>query len=110
MSEEYYTWEDNGTQLRPRRQYDGVRLKLQYNFNRSRCFLGDSFVCFKELELTQETGYSAMFDNNTTTVEFTADLFGLPIQLWGRTGYNSDLVDYYNYSNSWGLGFELVTP
>ena len=110
LSEEYYTWEDNGTQLRPRRQYDGVRLKLQYNFNRSRCFLGDSFVCFKELELTQETGYSAMFDNNTTTVEFTADLFGLPIQLWGRTGYNSDLVDYYNYSNSWGLGFELVTP
>jgi hypothetical protein len=110
QSEEYYTWEDNGTQLRPRRQYDGVSLTLQYNFNRSRCFLGGSFVCFKEMELTQETGYSAMFDNNTTTVEFTADVFGLPIQLWSRTGYNSDLVDYYNYSNSWGLGFELMTP
>lgn len=110
LSEEYYTWEDGGTQLRPRRQYDGVSLTLQYNFNRSRCFLGEAFVCFKEMELTQETGYSAMFDNNTTTLEFTADVFGLPIQLWSRSGYNSDLVDYYNYSNSWGLGFELMTP
>ena len=109
-SEEYYLWEDNGTQLRPRRQYDGVSLSLQYNFNRSRCFLGDAFVCFRELELTQETGYSAMFDHNTTTLEFTSDLFGLPVQLWGRSGYNSDLVDYYRYVNSWGIGFELRTP
>ncbi len=109
-SEEYYLWEDNGTQLRPRRQYDGVSLSLQYNFNRSRCFLGDAFVCFRELELTQETGYSAMFDHNTTTLEFTSNLFGLPVQLWGRSGYNSDLVDYYRYVNSWGIGFELRTP
>ena len=110
QSEEYYLWEDNGARLRPRRQYDGVSLGLQYNFNRSRCFLGDAFVCLRELELTQETGYSAMFDHNTTTLEFTSDVFGLPVQLWGRTGYNSDLVDYYRYVNSWGIGFELRTP
>jgi hypothetical protein len=109
-SEEYNLWEDASSQLRPRRQFDGVSLNMQYHFNRSRCFLGDSFVCFSKIELTQETGYSAMFDNNTTTVEFTADVLGLPIQLWGRTGYNSDLIDYYNYSNSWGLGIVLKTP
>lgn len=110
QAEEYNLWEDGGTQVRPRRQYDGFSLAVQYDFNRSRCFLGSHFVCFKELEITQQTGYSAMFENNTTTIEFTTDVLGLPIQLWGRTGYNSDLVDYYNYSNSWGIGVELKTP
>ncbi|MES2603980.1 MAG: hypothetical protein V4603_03525 [Pseudomonadota bacterium] len=109
-AEEYNLWEDGGVRNRPRRQYDGVTLALQYNFNSSRCFLGDSFICFKEFELTQTTGYSKMFENNTTTLEFTTDVFGLPIQLWTKTGYNSDLVDYYQYVNSWGLGFELMTP
>lgn len=109
-AEEYNTWEDGGTKVRPRRQFDGVSLELQYDFNRSRCFVGDYFICFKDMALTQETGYSAMFKRNTTTIEFTTDVLGLPIQLWAKTGYNSDLVDYYNYTNSWGLGFELVTP
>jgi hypothetical protein len=105
--EEYDSWEDGGTRLRPRRQYDGVNLELQYNFNQSRCLLGSLPICFRRLKLTQETGYSALFENNTTTLEFTTDFFGLPIQLWTRTGYNSDIVDYYNYSNSWGVGIEL---
>ncbi len=109
-SEEYNTWEDGGDVARPRRQYDGVSLGMQYNFNRSRCFLGTAGVCFKKLDLTQETGYSGLFKHNTTTVEFTTDFFGLPIQLWSRTGYGVDLVDYYRYTKSWGLGFELKTP
>ena len=87
-----------------------MSLALGYNFSNSQCFRGGSFICFKKLQLTQTTGYSQMFDNNTTTVEFTTDFFGLPIQLWTQTGYNSDLVDYYQYVNSWGLGFELMTP
>jgi hypothetical protein len=107
--EEYNTWEDGGTQLRPRRQYDGLSLDLQYLFNESRCLRGNLPICFRKLQLTQETGYSAPFDNNTTTLELTTDFFGLPIQVWSRTGYNSDLVDYYNYSNSWGLGIELIS-
>jgi len=24
------------------------------------------------------------------------------------SGYNSDLVDYYDYSNSWGIGVEFT--
>lgn len=106
-AEEYNLWEDGGTVLKPRRQYDGVNLDLQYNFNQSRCLLGNLPICFRRLQLTQETGYAAMFENNTTTMEFTTDFFGLPIQLWARSGYNSDLVDYYRYSTSWGVGIEL---
>jgi hypothetical protein len=107
--EEYNLWEDGGTQLRPRKQYDGLRFGFQYNFNRSRCFLGSLPVCFQRVALTQETGYSAIFDNNTTTLELTSDLFGLPVQLWAKTGYNSNLVDYYRQVTSWGLGIELLS-
>ena len=95
--------------MRPRRQYDGVSVDVQYNFSESRCLLGSSPICFRKLQLTQETGYSAMFENNSTTLELTSDFFGLPIQVWSRTGYNSSLVDYYKYSNSWGLGIELIS-
>jgi outer membrane phospholipase A len=108
-SEEYNTWEDGGNQLRPRRQFAGVRLGMSYQFDRSSCSLGESYICLQKLSVSQETGYSAMFDNNTTTIELTTDFFGLPIQLWGRSGYNSDLVDYYNHSNSWGIGIELIS-
>ena len=107
--EEYNTWEDDGYRNRPRHQYHGLTLNFQYNFRTSRCLLGSLPICFNKLLLTQETGYSQAFDNNTTTLELTSDFFGLPIQLWARTGYNSDLVDYYRYSHSWGLGIELLS-
>ncbi len=109
-SEEYNLWEDGGRQARPRSAYDGVSISLQYNFNRSRCFVGTAFVCFNKLDVKQETGYSGLFKHKTTTVEFTTDFFGLPVQLWSRNGYASDLVDYYRYTKSWGLGIELRTP
>lgn len=107
--EEYKTWENGGTQQRPRRQYDGVSFGFQYNFNRSRCFLGAYSICFQKAELILDTGYSALFENNTTTLELTTDFFGLPIQLWGKTGYNSNLVNYYQHVTSWGLGIELLS-
>lgn len=109
QAEEYNLWEDGGTDSRPRRQYDGISLGFQYEFNRSRCFLGTLPVCFQRVAITQETGYSALFENNTTTLELTSDLFGLPVQLWAKTGYNTNLVDYYRHATSWGLGIELLS-
>jgi hypothetical protein len=50
-----------------------------------------------------------MFEHNTTTLELTTDFFGMPIQLWGKSGYNNNLVDYYDYTTSWGLGIELLS-
>lgn len=107
--EEYNLWEDGGTKLRPRKHYDGISLDIQYNFNQSRCLLGTLPICFDKVQLTQETGYGSLFDNNTTTLELTTDFFGMPLQLWARTGYNSDIVDYYNHSNSVGLGIQLLS-
>ncbi|HWK54569.1 MAG TPA: hypothetical protein VNR18_09375 [Hyphomicrobiales bacterium] len=106
--EDYATWEDDGYRNRPRQQYDGITLAFDYDFGGSRCLSGNSFICFQRLTLSQDTGYSNPFDNTTTTLELTSNFFGLPIQLWTRSGYNSDLVDYYNYSHSWGVGIELL--
>lgn len=108
-AEEYNLWEDGGSILRPRRQFDGINLALQYNFNRSRCLLGSTHICLQNVKLEQATGYSALFEHNTTTVELTTDFFGMPIQLWGKSGYNNNLVEYYNYTTSWGLGIELLS-
>lgn len=108
-AEEYNTWEDGGTRNRPRRQYDGLSLGLRYEFSTSPCLLGDSHVCFRNLKYRFDTGYSAPFDNNTSTLELTTDFFGIPIQLWAKTGYNTNLVDYYRHTTSWGLGIELLS-
>ena len=35
-------------------------------------------------------------------------LAGIPLYFWERTGYISDLVDYYKYTNSWGIGMEFL--
>ena len=109
LIEEYNLWEDGGAKVRPRDEYDGVSFNAQYLFNRSRCLLSELPICFKKMSITQDTGYGKMFENNTTTLEFTSDIFGLPIQLWTKTGYNSNLVDYYQYTTSWGLGIELLS-
>ena len=50
-----------------------------------------------------------MFDRNTTTLELTTDIYGLPLHFWGKTGYNNDLIDYYDYTNSWGIGLEFIS-
>jgi hypothetical protein len=107
--EEYNTWEDDGYRSRPRAQYDGINLALQYNFNTSRCLLGSIHICLRNVKYSHDTGYSTLFGNNTSTLELTTDFFGIPVQVWGKTGYNSNLVDYYRHTTSWGLGLELFS-
>ena len=106
--EEYNSWEGAGFKDQPRNDYDGVNLSLQYLFseNEVQCAL-NKLICLDKLEITQTTGYSGLFKNNTTSLELTTDILGLPLHLWAKSGYNSDLVDYYQYTNSWGLGLEF---
>ncbi len=106
--EEYNDWERDGIDERPRQLYDGLNFSFQYWFTEAQCMLGD-LICLNKLELTQTTGYSDFFEKNTTTLELTTDIFGLPLQLWAKSGYNSDLVDYYDYTNSWGIGLEFLS-
>lgn len=102
--EEYNVWEGDGDERKTRDYYDGLKLSLHYDFNPGSC---DDFFCLEEARFIHRTGYAKPFAHNTTVLELTTNLAGLPINLWAQSGYNSDLVDYYDYSNSWGLGIEF---
>ncbi|MEQ8952716.1 MAG: hypothetical protein RL120_01185, partial [Gammaproteobacteria bacterium] len=102
--EEFNSWENPDPGVRTRDRFAGLKFSLQYNLLDRPCV---SLVCFERVELMQETGHANPFENNTTRVELTTNLAGLPLHIWGRTGYNSNLVDYYHYSNSWGVGMEF---
>ena len=52
---------------------------------------------------TWTTGYAQPFRYNTIKAESGLNIYGLPLMLWYRYGYNSDLVDYYRHSHSYGL-------
>lgn len=112
--EEYNEWEMDG--VNKRKEYDGLTLQGIYRFDRSYCLTElvpahskewTPNFCLGKFSWTHTTGYEEMFDNNTDRLEFTVDLWGVPVMIWGQRGYNSDLVDYYKKVNSWGIALEL---
>lgn len=102
--EEYNDWEGQGTESKPRDEYDGLKFSVQYNLVDELCII----ACFDRVELTHRTGYADLFNRNTTSLELTASLLGIPFHVWAMSGYNSDLIDYFDYSNSWGIGMEFT--
>lgn len=102
--EEYNTWERDGDDSKTRDYYSGLRMSLQYDFVNGVC---PDFFCFERVRLSHVTGHAKPFEHNTTSLELTTNIAGLPINIWGRAGYDSDLVDYYDYTNSWGFGVEF---
>lgn len=103
--EEYNVWEEDGAVAKTRDYYDGLRLSVQYTLSGTNCI---ALVCFERVEISHHTGHAKPFQHNTTSLEITTDIAGLPLHLWTRSGYNSDLVDYFDYTNSWGLGIEFL--
>lgn len=102
--EEYHTWEDGGRRERPREKYDGLNYSFQYFLPPDSCTFS---VCLTKVQIQQATGYRDIFENNTTELQLTLNIGDIPFHVWGKTGYNNDLVDYYDYTNSWGIGFEF---
>jgi hypothetical protein len=102
--EEYNDWERQGVEPKPRAEYDGLKFSIQYILPEELCLI----ACFDRVEVMHQTGYSGIFDNNTNSIELTTSLFGIPFHIWAQSGYNSDLVDYYDYTNSWGIGVEFT--
>jgi hypothetical protein len=102
--EEYNVWERDGDDSKTRDYYSGLSLSVHYDFVNGVC---PDFFCFERVRLEHETGHAKPFAHNTTSLELTTNIAGLPINLWARSGYDSDLVDYYDYTNSWGLGIEF---
>lgn len=109
--EESNEWEGDG--VNRRKEYDGVSFTGRYEFGKAFCLGGgawtsaSSAVCLSKIAWRQTTGYDGLFDNNTSRLELTVSLLDIPFTLWGQTGYNSDLVDYYRKVDSWGVALEL---
>lgn len=57
--------------------------------------------------LTWTTGYAQPFRYNTVKAEAGLNIYGLPVLLWYRYGYNSDLIDYYRQDHSYGLSLSF---
>lgn len=102
--EEYQTWEDDGRRLRPRDEYDGLVYSLQYFLPTASC---EFLICLTKIEIEQATGYQNIFQHNSTELQLTMNIFDIPFHVWGKSGYNNDIVDYYDYTNSWGIGFDF---
>ena len=102
--EEYNEWERQGSGVKPRDQYDGLKFSMQYLLPEELCLI----ACFDRIEIMHKTGSGDVFANNTNSIELTTSLFGIPFHIWAQSGYNSDLVDYYDYTNSWGIGVEFT--
>jgi hypothetical protein len=102
-SEEYYLWEGPRT-ITHISQVDGLRLKL--NFAQRRDW-------FRGASLLLMTGYREPGRHNTARLElgFTplSDFMGVPIVLWGQTGYRVNIAQYYRHTWSLGIAASFET-
>lgn len=86
-----------------RSYYDGVELIFKKHFSYQSAWLSSN-----KFAVLYQTGYKKPLKHNTLRFEFTSTFFGkLPIMLWAQTGYNSDLVHYYEKVDSAGIALEL---
>jgi len=95
-SEEYNYWEGPRSIIHIS-QVDGLRLKLNFGFHRD---------WFKGASLLLITGYRDLGRHDTVRAElgFTplSDFLGVPIVLWGQTGYLNNVAQYYR--RAWAVG------
>ena len=101
--EEYFPWEAPRpvTQIS---QVDGIRFKVTRDVDWS---------WFKGATLFYITGYREIARWNTFRAElgFTplSDLMGVPIVVWGQTGYNVNVTQYYRIAWSVGVAASFET-
>jgi len=102
-SEEYFPWEAPRPIMHIS-QVDGIRMKVTRDIDWS---------WFKGVTLSYTTGYRDIARWNTFRMElgFTplSNLMGLPIILWGQSGYNSSVTQYYRKAWSVGLAASFET-
>ncbi len=113
-AEEYNAWEVDPEGKR-RRQVDGLTFRYALTAVTPQALTGAAarWADFLEFErryvLTWTTGYQDPFRFNTVKVEAGLKLYGLPLTVWYRYGYNSDLIDYYRRDHSFGLMLSFWT-
>jgi len=104
--EEYYDEWEPVREITSRDQVDGLRFTTKIRGNKHSN--GEYFQGYK-LAFIYETGTQSPFKYNTLKAEFTTQFLGMPLMIWVKTGYNSDLAQYYKKVTSFGIGFEFKT-
>ena len=102
--EEYYSWEEQ-RDIEKRNEVDGLRFIAKWKRETE---YHDYFPVYK-LAFLYTTGTDQPFKYSTYRVECTMNILDMPFMIWGQTGYNSDLAQYYKQVSSYGIGLELST-
>lgn len=105
--EQYNPWEVDpdhpsvslGDEQRERSDYDGLSFRVAY-VSRADRRANDGFD--GRAALTWTTGYDRPIRHNTLKLELGFRFKTVPLLFWVRTGYNSDLVDYFRRDTSFG--------
>jgi hypothetical protein len=100
--EEYSSWE-NDPEGKPRNEVSGLSASFNY-YNES--FRGALFDGFKA-GVRYETGYRNPVRFNTVRLEVGSRFLDLPLVIWVRHGYTSDLAQYYKKGSSVGVAVEI---
>ena len=100
--EEFNTWETD-PEGKPRKSVNGVGgiLKYQWDWKSERWFSDP------KVALIYETGYGNIFKYNTVRLEAGIKVSRLPLTIWTRQGYGSDLAQYYKKVSSYGIDLEI---
>lgn len=109
-AEEYNSWE-NSSYGKKRKEVDGITVKLSYKMDPEKMFKPFATVPlrFGGGNIIYTTGYKNASTNNTFRGEYWVKVFSLPVMFWYSDGYNSDLVDYYQQVESYGVCLYLNT-
>jgi hypothetical protein len=108
QAEEYNAWE-NDPQGKRRNRVDGLSLNYTLSItpdgNPEEFTLRQRLFRFeRRYALVWTTGAARPFAFNTLEAQASVVLLNhFPLTLWGRWGYNSDLIDYYRRDHSIGL-------
>lgn len=101
--EEYFAWE-TPRPITKLEQVSGLNFSATYDFRMAGGFLDDIMVGI-------ETGTASPFRYNTAVIELGIapfrNIFGIPVVLALRSGYNSDLAQYYKKTTSLGLALNF---
>lgn len=99
--EQYMPWEDVRSITRIN-QVSGIHLRAEKTIEKY--FIDD-------IAVEIETGNSQPFKYNTVDFELAItsghDFFDIPFVLWAKTGYNSDLAQYYKKVTSGGIALRF---
>lgn len=101
-AEDYYAFEMQSQAYR-RKDYDGLALTLEYIPPTEK---------ISHMAFSYRTGYGKPFNYSTFKFEATFNFNDddlPPLVIWYQEGYNSDLVDYYNYNRIIGIAIEITS-